>query len=510
MMNEHQSVWQQIRGLFAGAAPVRAKRSYKAAKINRLNSGWVTEPTTANRVIKQDLRVLRARAREMARNSSHFRKFLAMARTNIVGPKGLQLQGRARLADGSLNGPLNKRIEEAWWNWTHQETCTASMRLDWRAVQRLFVTYLIRDGEALVRHVEDKKNPFGYSVRLIDPSYLDEEYSATLPNGNRVIMSVEIDDFDRPVAYYLTTPPSDLLFSRKKKRKRTRVPASEIEHAFLVYDDESQVRGVTWFHAAMLDAKNLAGYNDGVITSARTAAMSMGFLERESDETEFEGYEDEEGNELPVEIDISPVTFNELPAGYKLAQFDPKQPTQNHAAFVNTILRDVATGLGVNFFSLTGDLSKVNYSSARVGLGEERDVWRELQDFVGTHLCRPVYHRWLRAATLRKAIELSPEEYLEAQNPMWRGRGWRYIDPQKEVNANVLALENNLISLTEVLAEQGVDIQDHFETIKRERELAQEYGIELTYGGSKATDTAADEEDETVDDATDAGDEEAG
>lgn len=477
---KHQTLWQQLRGIFAG--PAREKRNYKAARVDRLNSGWITEPTAVNRILRNDLRILRARARDMSRNNSHFRKFLNMARTNIVG-KGIQLQGRARNADGSLNGELNKRIEEAFWDWAHPETCTISQKLDWPGVQRLFVTHLIRDGEALVRHVRDKRNPFGYSLRVIDPSYLDETFNEALAKGNRIVMSVEIDDNDRPVAYHLTTPASEILFGRRAERTRTRVPASEIEHAFLVYDDEAQVRGVTWFSAAMPDAKNLAGYNEGVITQSRVAAMSMGFLERApEDETEYEGMEDEDGNEQAVEIDIAPVTFNELPPGYTLKQFDPKQPTQNHAAFVDTILRDVATGLGINFFSLTGDMSAVNYSSARVGLGEERDVWRELQAFVAMRLCRPVYHRWLRSAMLTGSLKLNESEFKEAQNPMWRGRGWRYVDPQKEVRANVEALQNNLTTLTDVLAEQGVDIQEHFETLKRERELAAQYGIDLRQG----------------------------
>lgn len=487
-MQKHESLWQQIRGIFSAGPPAPlAKRNYKAARISRLNSGWVTDSSSANRALRNDLRILRARAREAARDQSHFRKFLQMARSAVVGPKGLQLQGRARRKDGSLDDALNRRIEEAFWRWSHRETCTASGRLDWKAVQRLFVTHLIRDGEALLRHMRDRKNPFGYSVRVIDPAWLDESWNDTLPNGNRVMMSVEIDDLDRPVAYYLTPPPGDILYARKGEKVRTRVPASEIEHAFLCFDEESQVRGVTWFHAALTDAKNLAGYNDGVITQARVAAMSMGFLERDAeDETEYEGYEDEYGNEQAVEIDVSPASFNELPPGYKLNQFDPKQPTQNHAAFVNTILRDVATGLGVNFFSLTGDLSEVNYSSARVGLGEERDLWRELQDFVATRLCRPVYHRWLDAALKAGAIELTAAEYREARDPFWRGRGWRYLDPAKEISANVQALENNLATLTDLLAEQGVDIQEHFETIRREREMAAKYGIDLAYGTPKA------------------------
>jgi lambda family phage portal protein len=468
-----------MREILAEPAKKPQKRQYAAARLTKQNADWTTVPWSANYDLYRNLRILRARARQMAKDAPHFKKFLGMVRTNVIGPKGLKLQSRARLADGGLDTALNKRVEEAFWAWSFAENCSASGKLDWMAAQNLFVTQLARDGEVLVQHV--RQGPFGYQLKFINVDYLDETFTQDLGNGNRIIMSVEIDANDRPVAYWLTTPASDINFTRGRARHRTRVPASEIIHAFLVFDDESQIRGVTWFHAGLLEGKNLEGYKNGVITSAKMAALNMGFLQREvPDEVEFSGADDEEGREQVIDIDVRPASFTELPVGTTLAQFDPKQPTQNHTEFKKGILADLASAFGLCYFSLAGDMSAVNYSSARVGLGEERDIWRSLQDFVAANLCRGVYHEWLRAASLSGKLKLTAKEFAEVMNPMWRPRGWRYVDPQKEIEANVSALENKLTTWTDVLAEQGVDITEHFETIKAEQELAKQYGIDLT------------------------------
>jgi lambda family phage portal protein len=473
----------------------QAKRDYAAAKVNRLNADWTATPYAVNWTLYRNLRILRARARQMAKDAPHFKKFLRMVRTNVIGPKGLQLMVRARGMDGkSLNAELNKRVADTFWEWTFRENCSASQKLNWLGAQRLFVTHLARDGEVLVQHVP-ANNAFGYALKFINVDYLDETFNQTLPaSGNRVIMSVEIDANDRPVAYWLTTPTSEINFTQRRERTRTRVPAEEMTHAFLVLDDESQTRGVTWFAASLLEGKNLESYKNGVITSARMAALNMGFITSDTaDETEFTGEEDDDGNELPIEINIGPASFTELRPGQKVEQFDPKQPTQNHAEFKKTILEDIAAGLDLPYFSLTGDMTAVNYSSARVGQADERDVWRELQDFVGDMFCREVYHRWVRAAMVSGKLKVTAKEFKEIQNPMWRPRGWRYVDPQKEITATVTAIENKLMTWTDALAEQGIDITEHFETLQQEQELAAKYDIDLSIASKAAPSPAADD-----------------
>lgn len=467
----------------------KLKRSYKAAQISRLNSGWTTVPTTGNHEFRRSLRILRARARELARNNSHFKKFLTMVRSNVIGPKGIQLQVRAKGINGKeLDEKLNQKIEDAWADWSKKKNCSASGKLSFLDAQNLFVTQLARDGEVLVQKV--KKGKYGFQLKFIDVSYLDETYNVELANGNRIIMSVEVDSDDRPVAYYLTTPASDYNFQREIKLK-VRVPAEEMIHAFLVFDDETQTRGVTWFHSAMLDAKNLGGYKEGVITSARMAANSAGILTEESDDENDFPDEDEDGNQQKIEWDISPGSVTVVPKGYTFNQFDPKQPTQNHPQFYKSMLLDLATGLDVNYFSLAGDMEAVNYSSARVGLAEERDIWRGVQTFVIDHFCCEIFGEWSESAWLAGLLpNVTARQFQEIQNPLWRARGWAYINPKEDITANVEGLDNKLGTYTDVLAERGIDIIDHLETLAYEQKLAAKFGVELKVSSKQPQKTA--------------------
>lgn len=458
-----------------GAAEARRfGRRYQAAKPSRLQSDWTTTPTSENYELRHSLKVLRARAREQARNNGVFKHFLTKARTNIVGP-GIELQCRAKFAKGTLNTRLNSKVEELFWEWARKEHCAMSGKLSFTDAQRIFVTRLLRDGEVLVQKVNDPANRFGFALHFLDADYLDESFNEVAPNGNRIIMSVEIDNWGRPVAYWLTTPRHELFLPESQRRyDRKRVEASQFIHAFLMHDDADATRGKTAFHTALRDAKDVEGYKVGVISSARAAAYSFGMLKPPMDETnQFS----DEGAQPPVEIALEPLTIQEIPAGYEFVQFDPKQPTQNHAQFYGSIMQDLAVSLDLHYFSLTGDLSAVNYSSARVGLMEERDIWRDLQQFVAENLCREVYKAWLSSAVLKGLVTAA--EAQAVAEPSWKTRGWGWIDPAKEVRAKIDALDNNLTTLTACLAEQGIDIEEHFQTLAAEKEMAERYGIEL-------------------------------
>lgn len=459
----------------AAKKPVR--RNFAGARHTKANSTWTRTPYGANWTLYRDLAILRARAREMSRNAPHFRKFLKMAERNVIGHQGIRLQCRAKFGTDRPNTTLNRKVEHEWWLWSHRENCSASGKLSLVAAQKLFIRQLIRDGEVLVEHVE-ADNPFGYALKFWNVDWLDETFNEVRPNGNRVIMSVEVDANDRPVGYWLTTPPSEINFTNRRQRERTFVSAERMSHAFLSTEDESQTRGVTWFHAALVPGKGEASYTNGVIDSARMATMTGGFFKKtDSDETMFEGEEREDGSEADLSVDFTELSFHELPDGYEFQQFDPKQPTQNHAEFKKSMLLDIAAAMDVCGFSLAGDMSAVNYSSARVGLGEERDVWRDLQTFTGEFM-REVFHKWLFSTVLSGRLELSNRDFEQLRNPEFKPRGWRYVDPHKEIQANLDGITGGIVTVTSVLDDQGIDIEDFLDEKKREMKLFKEAGIE--------------------------------
>lgn len=456
--------------------PKQHKRTYAAAKVNRLNAGWPTSPTGANYERRVSLATLIARSRQAARDDLHIVNYLRLMRANVIGQNGIKLQAQAQRRNGKLNVPLNERVETAWWAWTHAETCTVSGKLDWKGIQDLAVTQCERDGAFLIEMIETD-NAFGFALRTWDVTWLDETFNENKPGQNRIIMSVEVDDYDKPVAYWLTTPTSELMFA--KSRTRRRVPAEQIIHGFKILDDESQVRGVPGTAAALLLAKNAYSYSESVVMASRVGANQFGVLKNtapDGGEPAYSGQEDDEGSPQHPFIESSPLSITPLLPGWELQQFKPDHPTQNHQAFKETLDMDVAVALGVPYFLLMGNWKAVNFSSSRGGLGEFRERCKSEQNFYATTLCRRVYNAWLRSAWATGALQITPAEYLELQNPEWQARGFDYIDPEKDTKTDILRLQYGLAAPSEVQAERGKDYVDHLKKLQADDKLAATFG----------------------------------
>lgn len=480
-----------IRNLFGRPtekrrAPRRAlRRSYDAGRRDRLTADFTDVNTSSNFELRRSLRVMRARSRSLARNNDYVKQFLRMCRDNISGPAGIKLQARALRPNGEPDDALNRKVEAAWREWCHKEHASASGKLSFRDIERKLDTHLARDGEVLVRAIYDGDR-FGFSLKVYSVDWLDEVYNERLKSGNRVIMSVEIDANDRPVAYWLTPPPADYQFldTNQSGRVRTRVPAEEVIHYYLPddenSDDDSQTRGVPWTHTAIQRLKMLGAFEYAAVVASRIGASKMAFFQETApdENSEWEG-DDDEGRGGALMDEPEPGTFGLIPDGYELKEWNPQYPHENFGPFVKGVLRGIAAGLGVTYFSLANDLEGVNYSSARIGLLDERDMWRGLQAFKFEHFNRRVYLMWLHEAMLSGALDIRVSDYKRLMEPAWRARGWVWIDPKKEADGTVTAINNGFDTITATLAEQGRDLDEYIEERKRELRQFEAAGIVL-------------------------------
>jgi lambda family phage portal protein len=473
------------------------KRSYAAAKGNRLNVGWTSQPTTANWETRISLPALIARSRQAARDDLHIVNYLRLMRANVIGRTGLQLQSNARTPRGKVNVKLNQRVEQAWWEWSHAEMCTVSGKLAWKGVQDLILTQCERDGAFLVEMVE-ADNDFAFALKVWDVTWLDVTFSQELPAGNRIIMSVEVDRYDRPVAYWMTQPNTETDAAWNRQRQRVRIPAERMIHNFLYHDDESQVHGIPGTAAALLPAKNAYSYSESVVMASRVAANQFAVLKNTMPDGSDDSYtgEDSEGNPTNPFINSSPLAITQMLPGWELQQFKPEQPTQNHPAFRETLDMDIGAALGVPYFLLLGNWKAVNFSSSRGGLGEFRERCKSYQDFIATTFCRRVFNAWLRQAWLTGKLEMTPDEFREVQNPRWQARGFDYIDPVKDVDTDVTKLRNRLSTPSRVLGEQGIDLLDHLEQWQSDKDLCSSFGVDIEeiYADPKAPPAPAAEE----------------
>ena len=72
-------------------------------------------------------------------------------------------------------------------------------------------------------------------------------------------------------------------------------------------------------------------------------------------------------------------------------------------------------------------------------------------------------------------------KFPKFNQPIWRARGWQWIDPKKEVEALKVGVENGFLSHQDVQATYGRDVEDVFSQIQSDKELAEKFGIQLAF-----------------------------
>jgi capsid protein len=97
------------------------------------------------------------------------------------------------------------------------------------------------------------------------------------------------------------------------------------------------------------------------------------------------------------------------------------------------------------------------------------------------HFCQPIYLEWLRMAIITNQVAPIPMSKIEKfSEPKWQARGWEWVDPLKDAKANWEELKMGIKSRADILAEKGKDVEEVFDQIKNEEELAVSVGINVT------------------------------
>jgi lambda family phage portal protein len=423
--------------------PTTEVRRYDAASKTARMSGWLTPATDANAAIIHTA-TIRNRARDLVRNNSWAAKGVNVIVNNSVG-YGI----RAQLKAGSQ---LRTRQAQALWQ-RHMETSAidADGMLDFYGLQALAMRCLVESGEVLIRmrprRLEDNL-PLPFQIQILEPDLLADEDTLTPETGNSIHNGIEFDALGRRVAYHLyRRHPGDFSVNMLRwMAETTRVPASEIIHLYRK-DRPGQDRGVSWLAPAVRTLYDLGLYDDGTLKRVQLSALFAGFIS--SDDPQAFG--DELESELP---DLQPGTMYLLKPGQNV-QFNSPPPANDDPAFREWILRSVASGLGITYEALTGNLSTVNFSSARMGhhdMGRNIDAWQ-------WNLFIPVFCGGV-FGWFKEMIGASPEYAgfkIDDMSVEWTPPARTVVDPAKEWKALQTAVRSGFISLPEAIRSQGYD-----------------------------------------------------
>lgn len=454
-------------------------RGFSAAQVSASLGPWTFDGGFSNSEIAASLSSIRARSRDMQKNSEYFARWLQLFVANVVGDTGFTLKSLAEKSavDSSVDTEAARFIEEHFWRWaTRPDYADETGRKSFVALCRLCAENWARDGEYIVYLDRHAQNPYGIALRVIRPDALDETVNSSYPcvrNG------VEVDPSTlRAVAYYFNSSREDPGAIYIKGGYRVRVPASDIVHGFTQHD-ETQTRGVPLGHASLRKLKMLDEYDFSELVAARDEANTVGVFHapagRDGEISPLATNEDE-GRALAAKS--GPGHKLLLTQGWDYKAEVPQHPNREVTAFKNTMLRDIASGLGVEYACFANDWAGVSFSSVRAGTLAERDQWTMLQASMVEQLVIPVFRAWLASfLTLAASASYGSADFERLSFCEFRGRRWQWVDPLRDVNAAVVAVQHGWKTDAQIASDYGSDFDDNLAESMRVKDAKKKAGV---------------------------------
>lgn len=171
-------------------------RGYDAASHGRLNSGWRVFNESAELTDRYSRDVIRARARDLERNSDIGQSVIRAFRRNVFG-KGYKLQPKT---ESEL---LNDQLGKLWKQWCRKENCDITASQSFNQIMRMAATRKQVDGGILFVKRYTRGGLVPFKLQMIEVDELDTTASIPRHKGNTVVGGIEYDPARRAVGYFI-------------------------------------------------------------------------------------------------------------------------------------------------------------------------------------------------------------------------------------------------------------------------------------------------------------------
>jgi lambda family phage portal protein len=437
-----------------GPTAVRAR--LEGAMSQRRLRGWQPPLENINSLVASGGPRLLARSRELVVTNGYAANACEAFASNLVGDG---IKPSSLIEDPALRD----QVQRLWLAWTDE--ADADGLTDFYGLQAMVAREMFVAGECFVR-MRPRRAEDGLLVpiqlQLLQSEMLPFEKTETAADGNRIRCGIEFDLIGRRVAYHFCRRhPGDSTDQGVFTSDTVRVPAGDVLHIYRPID-AGQIRGLPHVAPAMVRLFLLDQYDDAELDRKKTAAMFAGFITKTAPEEQLMG-EIEATDDSGATVSLEPGTLQVLLPGEDVKFSSPADVGGGYEAFQYRTLLSVSASLGLPYHLVTGDVRQANYSSLRAELVEFRRRVEQLQHGVLAHqLCRPVWARWLETAVLSGALEIpdfarSPARYRPVN---WIPPRWDWVDPLKDIQAQVLAMEAGIVSRRKVVQATGYDVEE--------------------------------------------------
>jgi lambda family phage portal protein len=449
--------WNKPGAVTPSSRALKASVGYNGASGGRRMSGWNGSILGPNTITLGDWQQLLRRSRDAIRNSAIASSAIQRFESNIIGT-GIVPHFTHEDPD------IRSDIQNAFDQWTKKADFAG--QLSFYGLQSLLARELFEAGECFVRfHVVDEDDAY-FQCQLIEseqvPVYLNMTQTGLDPNT--VIKEGVIFDknTDKRVGYRLYRgQPYDSVVNPFNGIQFITLSTDEMIH-IMKPTRAGALRGTPMMASVLPLLYDIEGYADSERLRKRLASMFAFFITKPAIEDSVVPISNEQFTTDPgVDITkLEPGTMQELLPGESIVV--PQVPhSPDYVAFMNCELHKFAAGVGLTYEQLTGDMTGVNYSSARVALLEFRRSAEQFQrHIIVNQFCAPILKKWMKEAVLAGELEL-PDDYVS--NPAvyeacaWVGDGFGWTDPLKEVQSAQMSVRCGFTSRSMVIRQNGFD-----------------------------------------------------
>ena len=172
------------------------QRSYDAADHGRLNANWRASIESAEMTDRYGRDIVRARARDMERNSDIMNSVIGAYKRNVFG-------GGYRLRALVGQNELNKQLEHYWKVWCKKQNCDVTGTQSFNAMMRMAVRRKKVDGGILFLKRYSGGGLVPFKLQALEVDELDLTSISPRHQGNKVAGGIEYDPCNKPVGYWI-------------------------------------------------------------------------------------------------------------------------------------------------------------------------------------------------------------------------------------------------------------------------------------------------------------------
>ena len=435
------------------------KLGYKVATPSRLQKMRIGFGGSGDRhLTKLQLSQLRELSREQDRNNCIASGMLDRAIESVIGSGiDIHVNSVGTGPDKNTNEEWNTKAEFLFAEWGRNDADIREL-VSWHSLQQMAYRAILVDGDVGFIKTGGRLQPIEAdrivtpSGKLSDPSFRQ---------------GIQLNKVGSPVNFWVAQYSSRGDFVKESSSK-----AIDAKNFFYLMNPKrfSQTRGVPILTNCLQLLEDIDSYIQAEVVGAKVAAAFVMFISREEGAQAGVDASTEQEDSLGdprQEQTIAPGMILHGRPGETAMGIGSNRPQSQFSEFISQLLRFAGLNMGMPLEVVSLDFSRTNFSSARAALQVAHRTNKRMHRFMVDRFIRPVA-RWKIDQWIEEK-RLEPMEYaINTTQPTMIS-----VDPMKEVQSDIMAIEHSIKSLSEVAMSRNSTLADSVRNRGREIQSAE-------------------------------------